>query len=157
MSRHSHRLAALAAVLAAFSLLPTAGRAQTRTWDQAAVTALAEELFDAVKDLRESLRRSNDPSIDLGQSDSTYRLLDDLRLIRSEARHLADELKKGAGRDQTLPVIKRIEEIRRDAATEARRIRLQQPTPERIAAARGVLEKIEPYYGVAPQVLDEKE
>ena len=157
MSRRSHRLAVLAAVLATFSLLPTAGRAQTPTWDQAAVTALAEQLFDAVKDLRESLRRSNDPSIDLGQSDSTYRLLDDLRLIRSEARHLADELKKGAGREQTLPIIERIEEIRSDAAAEARRIRLQQPTPERIAAARRVLEKIEPYYGSTPEVPDEKE
>jgi len=157
MSRRAHRLAVLTAIFAAFSLLPTAGLAQTKAWDQAAVTALAEELHEAVKGLREAVRRSNDPSIASGQASSNYRLLDDLRLIRNETRHLADELKAGAGRDATLPVVERIEEIRRDAANEARRIMLQKPTPERIAAARGVLEKIKPYYGLTAQVPDEKE
>jgi hypothetical protein len=126
------------------------GRAgEPRAWDQAEVTALADQLFEAVKDLRESVRTANAPSIASGQARATHRLRDELRLIRNEARHLARRLREGAGRDETLPVFRRIEELRRKAAEDARRIMLVQPILDRIDAARSVLEKLAPYYAVS--------
>jgi hypothetical protein len=150
MTRCEIRPVLLAAILAAVVLLPSIGRAgEPRTWDLAEVAALADELYEAVKDLRDSARRASDPGIASGQARSTHRLLDTLRLIRNESKHLASRLNEGAGRDETLPVFRRIGQLRLQAAEDARRLMLLQPVLDRIEAARSVLEKLEPYYAVS--------
>ena len=147
MSRCEIRPVVLAAILSVVVLLPSIGRAgEPRAWDQAEVTALADQLFEAVKDLRESVRRANDPGIASGQARATHRLSDTLRLIRNESKHLASRLTEGAGRDETFPVFRRIGQLRLQAAEDARRIMLVQPVLDRIDVARSVLEKLEPYY-----------
>jgi glutamine synthetase type III len=150
MTRCEIRPVLLAAILSLVVLLPSIGRAgELRAWDQAEVAALADELYEAVKDLRNSVRKSSNPSIASGQARSTHRLLDTLRLIRNESKHLANRLDEGAGRDETLPVFRRIGRLRLEAAEDARRINLLQPVQDRIEAARTVLEKLEPYYAVS--------
>jgi hypothetical protein len=137
----------LTAILSAVVLLPSLGRAgEPRAWDQAEAAALADQLYEAVKDLRDSVRKASDPSIASGQARATHRLSDTLRLIRNESKHLAARLAEGAGRDETFPVFRRIGQLRLQAAEDARRIMLVQPVLERIDAARSVLEKLEPYY-----------
>jgi len=149
MTRCEIRPVLLAAILLAVVLQPSIGRAgEPPAWDQAEVAALADELYEAVKDLRESVRRAGDPGVVSGQARSTHRLRDSLRVIANEARHLATRLHEGAGRDETLPVFQRIGELRLRAAEDARRIDLLQPVRDRIEAARSVLEKLEPYYAV---------
>jgi hypothetical protein len=74
-----------------------------------------------------------------------------LRLIESEARQLATSREQGAGRDETLPIVERIEELRVAAAEQARRIFLTQDVLNKIEAARDALAGLRPYYGLPPQ------
>ena len=68
--------------------------------------------------------------------------------MESESRHLADELARGASRDETLPTFERVNTIRRDAVQQAQRVFLQQPVKDRIIAARDPLEELAGYYGI---------
>lgn len=118
-------------------------------WDQAKATAAAQSLAASVDGLRTALR--NQPSSSIvpgGGSRPRHKLLDRLRLMESESKHLAGVLEEGQGRDETLPVFERINQIRRDAVEQAQRMFLQQPVIEKIESARGPLEELAGYYGV---------
>jgi hypothetical protein len=134
-------------LLFAIGFSPSIGSAEEIEWDQEKVTTLASDLAGAVKDLRKSFRDDRAPSIASGQARSRYRLLDLLRLIESESKVLARQLAAGKGRDETLPVFERINEMRRKAAEDARRMFLPQGTVDKIEAAREVLTQLSPYYG----------
>ncbi len=144
--RHSFLPALIAVVLFAVPAQAT----EREKWDQAALTELAGELVESVKDLRNSARRQPPGSIADGQSRARHRLIDLLRLIEQECRALSDSLAAGEGHDQTISIFERIEEMRVRAAQDARRMFLPVQTMDQIKAARGVLEKIRPYYDAKP-------
>ena len=83
-----------------------------------------------------------------GGSRPRHELVDRLRLMESESKHLARVLEDGRGRDETLPVFERINEIRRHAVQQAQRMFLQQPVIDQIESARGPLEELAGLYGV---------
>lgn len=116
-------------------------------WDQTRVTALAGQLLEASANLKEEIRRL--PSQTLGgQTNLLYRLRDRVRLIHSEARRLRDQLADGNGRDETFHSFERINELRRTAAQDARRLFLQQPVMDQIDASRDAIRELSPYYGI---------
>jgi hypothetical protein len=138
-----------------------AAESEPIAWDQSRVSELASQLQEAVKGLRDSARKQGRPTGGSGQVRAYNRLLDRLRLIEAESRHLAASLGGGAGRDETEPVFERLDLLRRDAAEEARRLFMTKPLMDRIETARGVLEELRPYYqgpGQAPpSVLDREQ
>lgn len=116
-------------------------------WDQAKVTAIAETLANDVRGLRNSARSQPPDNLASGQSRARMRLLDELRLIERETRSLHSELAKGEGRDTTRPIFRRIDELRRSAAEDARRMFLPKATLDQIQASRGALEELRVFYG----------
>ena len=118
-------------------------------WNQERASSQAADLETALSGLRQALR--NEPSASIvpgGGSRQRHRIRDRLRLMENESRYLASQLKEGRGRDETLPVFERIDEIRRDVVQDARRIFLQKPVLDKIDAARGPLEELAKLYGV---------
>ncbi len=144
--RHSFLPALVTVVLFAVPAQAT----ELEKWDQAALTELSGELVESVKDLRESARRQPPPTIASGQSRARFRLIDLLRVIEQECKALRDALAAGEGHDQTISIFERIEEVRVRAAQDARRMFLPVQTMDQIKAARGVLEKIRPFYDTKP-------
>ena len=134
-----------AAVLICGSAHAEAG--ESIPWDQKAATELAGQLAESVRDLRQTVRRNPVPMIASGQAAATHRLLDQLRLIRSESNHLHSRLADGEGRLETQPVFRRINELRRSAAENARRMHMPEATLDEIDSARELLAKLARYYG----------
>lgn len=135
------------------TFLPATARAQetakeTPPWDQVRVAKLAEQLYEGCKNLETSVRQELPPAPGIGQRRAHYRLRDRLRLIRSETEHLARALKAGEGREETFHTYRRIGQLIREAREDARRLFLQQPTLERISAAREPWMELNAYYGI---------
>ncbi len=131
-------------------LLPLAAPGEEAIeWDRERVTALAGELHEAVKGLRDELR-SQTRDIGTMHASAYYRLLDNLRLIERETRYLHRALGSGASREETLPTYARITLLRRDCAEEMRRQPLEAPALERIARAQATVREMDPYYGFDP-------
>ena len=120
---------------------------EKRPWDQAAVTGLAKALADSVSDVEDAFRREPGEMVPSGDRRSRYAAKQDLRRLRREARHLANSLEAGEGLEETLNVFLKVQEIARDAAENAKRAALTQPTLDRIANARAQMTEIAPYYG----------
>jgi hypothetical protein len=117
------------------------------SWDQERVTELAAELTDEVDRLYDVTYKALPSSGMAGsQSRQRHELQDTLRLLRSEARHLHARLAKGDGREQTRPVYRRIKELRRDAAEEARMLFLPNDVTTAMDEARDVWMRMHPYY-----------
>ena len=118
-------------------------------WDQTKATSAAQSLAASLEGLRAALRRQPTTTIAPGGgSRARNKLLDRLRLMESESKHLARVLEEGQGRDETLPVFERINEIRRFAVEQAQRMFLQKPVIDKIESARGSLEVLAGLYGV---------
>src|SRR5688572_74286 len=74
-----------------------AASAEVEEWDQEKVETLAEQLRVATKELYDTFCKQ--PVLGVAQNKLYYRLKQDIRSLRSEARHLSDALAQGAGRD----------------------------------------------------------
>jgi len=123
-----------------------AGEDGTRPWDQARVTALAEELARSLRELRQAHRREPRPA--LGMQRSHAELQDDFRTMSMTAGRLAGQLEDGASREETLPLVQRLQTLARDAELRARGQHLTSSTAEPVSAAREMVARLEPYYGV---------
>jgi hypothetical protein len=119
---------------------------EVQAWDQAKVGALAAALAATVKDLRQDVRQQPQPSLGSMQSRAYHSFRDDLRLIESEAQELASALASGAGHDETLPIVQRMETLIREARDESRRLLIPQSTQDKIASARTAFQQVRPYY-----------
>ena len=124
----------------------TAASAGEKEWNQEEVTAIAKELASSVSDLRAAFRRQGSPTREQMQGRAHHQMVDDLRLIRNETAHLARQLEAGKGRDETLPIFRRLGMLVRNAQAVAPRLFLQQPVMEKIAAARKFWDQLRPYY-----------
>jgi hypothetical protein len=146
------RSASIGAVLAAIVALGAArASAEAQTpWDQAKVGAIAKELVEAVEAVYDALREEPSSSVASGQARSFYSLTQNVRRIRTESRELTRALEGGQGHDETLPIYRQMLLLVRDAREEARRTFLTSPVSDRITAARGVLDRLAPYYDAEP-------
>ena len=147
-------LQTIAALLLAGALVapgPASAAAQLE-WDQAKVTAIAQELPKAADDLRNALRNEPGPMSGGagGGRRSFHRLTDTVRRIEQEARHLAASLEAGKGHDETLPAMENLALLIRDGREQASRIFRTESLMNRIAAGRAILDRLTPYYDMRP-------
>jgi hypothetical protein len=119
----------------------------TKEWDQAAVTALSQELAEDVRGVRTAFRNEPTPHIASGEARARHRLLDLLRLIESESRQLRTQLEAGEGRDATAPIFERLLVSVRQAQDLRARIFAQDQALQAIAKAREPLTALSEYYG----------
>jgi hypothetical protein len=141
----------------AVALLVTSltAHAQTQAWNQEVVTTLAGELEKSVSGLRDVVRGS--PNLqNPAYKRKMYEIMDNLRLIEQSATSMHAALKKGAGMEETLPTYKRLQQIRRDTVVLAQRVDITAVTRPKLDEAKGILEKIEPYYPAEPDAPSEK-
>lgn len=141
--RRVKSLALCAALLLGWASGPAS--AESESWDQQKVTAIAQELADAVKDLKDVVRQNPD-QVSGSQRRAQYAAREDLRLLSNTTKHLALELEKGEGREATLPIYRRVQTLRRDAEEDGRKAMIQAPTMERISIAKEILARLAPYY-----------
>lgn len=138
------RFAVIAAALV-FAFAASA-RAEVTAWDQAKVTALAQQLETATNDLNETFRRQPTPSAGSMQSRAFFRLRHNIRSLRRESRSLSRALQGGAGHDETLPAFTSMMQTVAAARDEAPRVFSSQDVVQRSDAARAILNQLSPYY-----------
>jgi hypothetical protein len=142
-----------------FSLLMTIGllsasdaRADLAEWDQAKVTAVAEELEQATVSLRNGLRAK--PPRTLGQSGrrAFWSLQEEARVLASTSRRLQRTLANGAGMEESYPTFRRLLRSGRRAKREMRRIDLGAATLTRVEAVADGIRKLRPFYEPEPPI-----
>jgi hypothetical protein len=121
----------------------------TKEWDQAAATALSQELAEDVKGVRTAFRKEPTPNIASGEARARHHLLDLLRLIESESRQLRTQLEAGEGRDATAPIFERLLVSVRQAQDLRARVFAQDQALQAISKAREPLTALSAYYGAA--------
>ena len=80
------------------------------------------------------------------QARKFHQFTDKLRLIESEARHLASELAEGQGLEATLPAYAHLQLLVRDARELADRLFIEKPIQDRIDVGREKLDALAAYY-----------
>lgn len=139
------RACALGATLALAAFAAGAQTPPPAKWDQARVTDIALKLRDATKELYvEALKVPDRPPGSARRAQ--YMAREDLRQMNNMARRLASQLKDGKGRDETEGIYTRLQQKRRDAENEGRKIDIGQPVLDKIAPVSDLLRQIAPYY-----------
>ena len=124
-------------------------------WDQAKVSALAQQLAESVGKVQSSVSKLKTGStVGSGQANAYLRLKDDLRVTRNMSRSLAKQLADGDGRDATASTYRRLMTLVRDVRENGRKMFLAKPTLDEAAHAGEILDQLAPYYAGAPA--DEK-
>jgi hypothetical protein len=121
-------------------------RADVVAWDQAKVTEIAKQLVTAAQDLYDTFYKQLPPTAGSGQSKEFYRLKQVTRIMKTEARELAEQLGKGAGHDETLPSYESLMENVRRARELGARIFATEDLKQKATAVRGLLNQLGPYY-----------
>jgi hypothetical protein len=151
-SRSPHRpysaLAVLPLVLALVAPAPAA--AELAKWDQERVTAIALDLQNATKELRDSFYKVPPPTAGQAGSKSYYELDDTLRSVSGASRRLYKALKDGKGHEQTFPIYRRMMLGVRDARELAQKIGGTEDVLAKAANAGDALRRIRPYYEEEP-------
>ncbi len=147
-SARSTTLAAL--ILAPLLLAAPEARAALTAWDQAKVTAVAQEISEAAQALQAALRR--EPPRTLGQPGrrAFWSLRDEMQSIVSTSRRLHDALSQGAGMEETYPTYRRLLRTARRAGRETHRIGLGEPVSGKIDAVAEAIRRVRPFYEEDP-------
>jgi hypothetical protein len=132
------------AAAAAFVISAGAASAELASWDQDRVTKYADELTAATADLRKALDGVGIQNF--AQQNAIYQVKDTVKMLDTTAGGLAEALKNGKGRDETLPRYKRMESLRRDAEEEGRSADLPDAVFEEVFSVGDALIKLRPYY-----------
>lgn len=150
------RCAVLAHAVPAVLVLALAAPAgaAVQPWDQKKVTELGEQLETTTSELWNTFRQQPRPTVGQGQANSFFRLQQQLRQLRNEARSLARMFDDGAGHDETLPSFESMMQTIRIAEENARRVFTGTAVRERAQAAREVLNQLTPFYQADPTVLE---
>ncbi|HTY19153.1 MAG TPA: hypothetical protein VMH82_15590 [Myxococcota bacterium] len=149
-SQRISRWAAGAIVALTLCVAASSAEAQQKSWDQKAVTALAQKLAASLRDLRVTVRRNPQATKGSPQRQAQFRARDSLRLLVVTSQRLATQLKGGADMDETLPTFRRLQSLRRDAETDGRRADIPAPTLERITSVQALIDQLAAYYQEAP-------
>lgn len=133
------------AVAVLLLLAPSRALAGSPAWDQERVTDIAAGFAEAVRDVIAELEKQTEGSDVVVERQRLAVIADVKRLLR-QATDLAAELKGGAGRDETRPRYTAIQEIRRTAREEGRRVLNPDSPSETLVKARTLLEQLSEYY-----------
>lgn len=114
-------------------------------WDQERVTDIAQQLAEAMGELKSALQ-AQPASLDPARQRAVYAAREDVRLLTSSARHLAARLEAGDDRLETYPIYKRIGMLRRSAEENGRKALIENALMARITRAGELLLRIAPYY-----------
>ena len=129
---------------AAFLITASTARAELAAWEQARVAKYAAELKVATADLKQAL---DDVGIqNFAQQNAMYQVKDTVEMLDNAANGLDHALRKGEGREATLPRYKRVDSLRRDAEEEGRSADIPESVFERVFAVGAALLKLRPYY-----------
>lgn len=125
--------------------------AEFKEWDQAEVGRLAHELTSQVTKIRNAFR-SNPTVGNLANMNqrASKSFSDTLRLIERSARQLAARVDGGGGREEALPIARKIGTLLRDASEEARHIMSDAWTEEQVVPAQRLVDQLAPYFGAEP-------
>jgi hypothetical protein len=137
-----------AAGAAAFLLTAAAASAELARWEQERVARYAAELKLATADLKKAIDGVGIQN--LAQANAMYQIKDTVEMLDTAANGLDHALKKGQGRDETMPRYKRVESLRRDAEEEGRSADIPDAVFERVFAVGAALLKLRPYYVEEP-------
>ena len=119
-------------------------------WDQAKVTALAEELATSADAIRRALRREPPANSAVAGRRAFWALREEMQVLVSASGRLHRSLAAGAGREETFPTYQRLMATARRAHREVRNVGLGEPVASKIDAAADVLRKIRPFYEPEP-------
>ena len=124
---------------------PARASAEPVAWNQERVAAIASELAQALERLKASAERdAEQPSV--VQERRRQGVLADLRRLGSLSADLAARLKAGQGWRETSGIYQEIQTVRRQAREAGRELLTPDSTAADIVAARGMLERLAPYY-----------
>jgi len=135
----------LGAMLATALFLPAPSRAGRVPWNQEKVTAIAAELALALEKLKAAAERDPEQASVL-QERRRQGVLVDLRRLSSLSADLAARLKAGQGLRETEAIYGEIQTVRRQAREAGRDLLNPESTVADIVSARGMLERLAPYY-----------
>jgi hypothetical protein len=144
MTFRTQLLLGLAAGVVATAATPAS--AELATWDQARVTALAQQLADAADAWEQAVREQPGGTIGSGDAEEEFGLGMKARRLREQARVLAGQLAKGEGHDQTRNYYRDIVEIVDDTEEIASRAELEEPAMDAWAKVADLQRQIAPYY-----------
>lgn len=133
------------AVAVMLLLAPSRALAGSSVWNQEKVTEIAAGFAEAVKEVIAELEKQTEGS-DVVVERQRLAVIADVKRLSRQAEDLAAELKEGAGRDETRPRYTTIQEIRRTARVEGRRVLNSDSPSETIVGARTLLEQLSGYY-----------
>ena len=111
------------------------------------MSAIAAELAESLKDIEGALRNEPGNTMPTGDRRARYAVKQDMRRLRREAQQLANDLAAGEGKEETLNIFLKVEELAHHAAENGKRAALTSPTFDRVAQARVHLTKLAPYFG----------
>jgi uncharacterized small protein (DUF1192 family) len=114
-------------------------------WDQDRVTQYASELNTAIADLRQEIRRQP-AQTPFAKRQAQRDLDEDMRLIDNSTSYLLEQLKSGAGREETEATFRRIDSLRLNAAEHAKRSLLPDPLMKDLVHAGELWNRMKPYY-----------
>ena len=146
------RLTACAAVLVSLAAVPAV--ADLAPWDQGRATAIAKQLADASDAFDQAVQKQ--PGMDQvgsGSAGEGSELVQNSRMLREQSRALAGHLEKGKGRDETRNYWRSLKEVSDDAAENAQRAELDEPTMDAWAKVQDLMRQLAPYYD--PKALTE--
>jgi hypothetical protein len=118
-------------------------------WDQTRVAGIANKLAKAADDLYDAeYKAPHDYPGAISRAASQYDLMDRLRRLRSETRHLSKALTKGASAKSTIGSVRHIKELDDDLAEYGRRMPFVKPVLGLISTLEDLLGQLTPYYGL---------
>ena len=141
MFRRALRTLALGLLLAGVAI---SARAELQKWDAAKVGALSAQLQTATRDLYDTFYKQ--PKVGAGQAQDYYRLKQDVRHLRNEAKALAGALEKDAGQAETLPIYEDLMQVVRRARQDAQHVFTTRDVQDRASAVRALVNQLSPYY-----------
>lgn len=146
-------------VLACLSMFVAFGSApvgaELTPWDQARVTAIAQQLAAAADAWEQAVRAQPGGEIGSGDAESEFGLGMKARVLREQSQALAGQLAKGEGYDETRDSYRDMKELIDDTEELAQRAELEAPTMDAWAKLIGAQRQIAPYYD--PKALDESD
>jgi hypothetical protein len=127
--------------------LASIAQAETAKWNQAKVTALANELSKATRALYDAEYKAPEMGFAAGGGDAHFGFMDTLRRLEHETKHLASSLQKGADAKSTKGSYLHIHEMLDDLAEERRFMDLLAPVKKDFEQVRTLAGQLMAYYG----------
>jgi hypothetical protein len=139
--------AVVSAVLVA-SLLANPALAQQKEWDQKAVTALVEELVTVISTVQVEAKTTDN----IASDEAREFVIEDLALLKKNARSLAQELRSGKDQTASFPRAKRVGSLVQRTRANAAKAMLSPSNSAEVARANELIAEIGTFYRDYPDV-----